>query len=322
MNVIEFQSKLNQWGQAQVPFLFLVDFEMENLLAWRMDEVPDDILFSINEIRNSSQLRLTDQKVRIRPYPVSLDAYKVKFDFVQGRIWLGDSYLTNLTIKTKIDIDCSLEELFARSKAKYNLCWKNKFLVFSPETFIQIRNGRIFSYPMKGTIDASRPNAEENVLSDAKELSEHVTIVDLIRNDLSTVATNVRVDRFRFVEKINTNQKNLLQVSSQISGDLPDDYACFIGTLLISLLPAGSICGAPKRKTIQIIKEAENEKRGYYTGVFGCFDGRNLDSAVMIRFVEQEGNDFYYRSGGGITAQSELEKEYQEAIDKIYVPVY
>jgi para-aminobenzoate synthetase component 1 len=175
---------------------------------------------------------------------------------------------------------------------------------------------------MKGTIDASLPNAEQVILSDEKELSEHVTIVDLIRNDLSAVAKNVNVNRFRYVEKIQTSQKNLLQISSEIAGDLPDDYASFIGSTLISLLPAGSISGAPKRKTIQIIREAEQEKRKFYTGVFGYFDGINLDSAVMIRFIEQEGEKFYYRSGGGITAQSEAEKEYQEAIDKIYAPVY
>jgi len=175
---------------------------------------------------------------------------------------------------------------------------------------------------MKGTIDASLPDAEQLILSDAKELSEHVTIVDLIRNDLSGVAKNVEVNRFRYIEKIKTNQKDLLQVSSEIAGDLSDDYASHIGSILISLLPAGSISGAPKKKTIQIIQEAEKEKREFYTGVFGYFDGENLDSAVMIRFIEQAGNDFYYRSGGGITAQSEAEKEYQEAIDKIYVPIY
>jgi para-aminobenzoate synthetase component 1 len=175
---------------------------------------------------------------------------------------------------------------------------------------------------MKGTIDASLPNAEERVLSDPKELSEHVTIVDLIRNDLSAVATNVKVNRFRYLEKIRTNQKDLLQVSSEIVGDLPDDYGSHMGSMLMALLPAGSVSGAPKKKTLQIIREAEKERRGYYTGVFGYFDGQNLDSAVMIRFIEQVDGNFCYRSGGGITIHSEVEKEYQEAIDKIYVPVY
>jgi len=322
MSVSEFESRLNQWGREQVPFLFLVDFEMENLLVWKMNETPDGILFSIGDVSNAFSTVRNSNTALLTKHPISFSEYKPKFDFVKDRIRFGDSYLANLTVKTKIEINRSLEDLFFESVAKYKLCWKNKFLVFSPETFIKINDKKIYSFPMKGTIDASLPSAEETIVSDEKELSEHVTIVDLIRNDLSAVAKNVNVNRFRYIEKIRTNQKNLLQVSSEIAGNLPDDYRNYIGSTLISLLPAGSISGAPKKKTIQIIQEAEREKRGYYTGVFGYFDGMNLDSAVMIRFIEQEGENFYYRSGGGITAQSEAKKEYQEAIDKIYVPIH
>lgn len=322
MNISEFESKLNQWGHEKVPFLFVVDFEMENLYAWKVKDVPSDIIFSIGDVSNTSLTSKNGDVTLLVKYPISFSEYKTKFDFVKERITFGDSYLTNLTVKTKIEIDRSLEDLFFESVTKYKFFWKNEFLVFSPETFIKIRDKKIYSFPMKGTIDAALPDAEMVILSDEKELSEHVTIVDLIRNDLSAVAKNVNVNRFRYIEKIKTNQKDLLQVSSEIVGDLPDDYANCIGSTLISLLPAGSISGAPKKRTIQIIQEAEEEKRGFYTGVFGYFDGTNLDSAVMIRFIEQEGENFYYRSGGGITALSEAEKEYQEAIDKIYVPVY
>jgi para-aminobenzoate synthetase component 1 len=258
----------------------------------------------------------------LKKYSISSKEYKSKFDLVKKRISFGDSYLTNLTVKTKIDLNQSLEELYFQTAAKYKMCWKNQFLVFSPETFVQIKEGEIFSFPMKGTIDASIPNAEGIILNDQKELAEHVTIVDLIRNDLSTVASEVKVTRFRYVETIKTNQKDLLQVSSEINGRLSKNYYSTIGSILISLLPAGSVSGAPKNKTLQIIGQAEKEKRGYYTGVVGYFDGKNLDSGVMIRFIEQERNQFYYRSGGGITSQSKMESEYQEAIDKIYVPVY
>lgn len=322
MTILEFELKLNQWGHEQVPFLFLVDFELENLLAWQLDEVPEEILVSVSGFANASSPKANYDSVSLTKHPISFSDYRSKFDYVKERINFGDSYLTNLTIKTRIEINSSLEELFFRSKAKYKLCWKDKFLVFSPETFVQITEKKIYSFPMKGTIDASLSNAERVILSDIKELSEHVTIVDLIRNDLSAVATNVSVNRFRYVEKIQTSHSDLFQVSSEIGGDLQDDYANFIGTILVSLLPAGSISGAPKKKTIQIIRDVEKTSRGYYTGVFGYFDGRNLDSAVMIRFIEKEGKEFFYRSGGGITAQSEAEKEYQEAIDKIYVPVY
>jgi len=320
--ISDFESKLNRWGHEQVPFLFLVDFELEKLRAWPIHEVPADILFSLGSLSNGPSPLHGPKNVSLTKHPILFSDYKTRFEWVKERISLGDSYLTNLTIKTKIDIDISFEELFFRSRAKYKFCWKDKFLVFSPETFVQIKEKKIYSFPMKGTIDASLSNAEQLILSDPKELSEHVTIVDLIRNDLSAVAKNVKVNRFRYVEKIQTNQNDLFQVSSEIGGDLPEDYAGHIGTILTLLLPAGSVSGAPKKKTIQIIREAEKENRGYYTGVFGYFDGINLDSAVMIRFLEKDGNSLYYRSGGGITAQSEALKEYREAIDKIYVPVY
>ena len=174
---------------------------------------------------------------------------------------------------------------------------------------------------MKGTIDASIPHAAEIILQDQKELAEHVTIVDLIRNDLSTVAGEVSVDRFRYIEKITSPDRELLQVSSSIRGTVASYYSSRPGDLLVALLPAGSVSGAPKKKTMQIIAESEGEPRGYYSGIFGIYDDGNIDSGVMIRFIEEQNGRYYYRSGGGITARSEVQKEYQEVIDKIYVPV-
>ena len=182
-------------------------------------------------------------------------------------------------------------------------------------------DGKIHTFPMKGTIDAAIPNAKEIILNNPKELAEHVTIVDLMRNDLSRVADRVAVRRFRYIEELRTSHKNLLQVSSEIIGQLPQNYLSQVGTILAHLLPAGSVTGAPKARTVQIIREAEKEKRGYYAGVFGYFDGAALESAVMIRFIERDGDKLFYRSGGGITTQSIAIREYQEAIDKIYVPI-
>ena len=109
-------------------------------------------------------------------------------------------------------------------------------------------------------------------------------------------------------------------MSSEISGVLPSDYNKNLGTIIFSMLPAGSISGAPKNKTIEIITNNEDGRRGYYTGVCGVYDGINLDSFVVIRFIEKENDSLYYRSGGGITFLSVLDKEYQEMIDKVYIP--
>jgi para-aminobenzoate synthetase component 1 len=323
MHRSQFVETLNKWGSEKTPFFFMVDFEMNNPVALRLEEISThDILYDFNGKTNVDK-KPKDQNalVQLKKSPMPLSEFEKKFFMVFSRLAYGDSYLTNLTMKTKVQTDLNFHQLFSASNARYKLLYKNKFVVFSPEQFVQIQGGKIFSFPMKGTIDATIQNAAQIILNDEKELAEHVTIVDLIRNDLSTVASNVTVSRFRYLEEIRTTEKNLLQVSSEIQGELPQNYAEHLGDILLRLLPAGSISGAPKAKTIQIIRHAEGEERGFYTGVAGIFDGQNLDSGVLIRFIENIDGNLFYRSGGGITTQSILEKEYQEVIDKVYVPV-
>jgi para-aminobenzoate synthetase component I len=322
MSLSDFATEMNRLGRDKVPFLFLVDFEMEKPLLIRLTDVTrEKMIFDVNGIRNHDGRFNAEGTAIIEKKPESWTSYKKKFDNVFRRLEYGDSFLTNLTISTEIVINRTLRDIFIQSSAKYKLLVEDEFLVFSPETFIQIKDGKIFSFPMKGTIDAAIPRAEERILSDRKETSEHVTIVDLIRNDISQIATDVQVTRFRYIDKIRTSSKTLLQVSSEIVGQLENGYLGQLGNILVKLLPGGSVSGAPKSRTLEIIRQTEVEKRGYYTGVFGIFDGESLDSGVMIRFIEKQGAKYFYRSGGGITTQSKGESEYQEAIDKVYVPI-
>ncbi|MGF1480443.1 MAG: aminodeoxychorismate synthase component I [Cyanophyceae cyanobacterium] len=315
---------LNQLGSQKIPFLFILDFELKSPIIYPLKELNarSDILYQVLDARNFS---LTDvlayHSLSLKKNPLSFTQYKRAFDQVQEAIKRGNSFLVNLTFPTEITINATLKELFYRSQAKYKLWVEDRFVVFSPETFVEIKAGTIYTYPMKGTIDAAVDNAEAVILADEKEMAEHVTIVDLLRNDLSIYAKKVKVDKFRYLESIETNSGKLLQVSSQISGKLPPDYHCKLGNILVSLLPAGSISGAPKAKTLEIIRAAEGYQRGYYSGVFGIFDGTDLRSAVMIRFIEKIGNKYYFKSGGGITIFSEVEKEYQELLQKVYVPI-
>ena len=109
----------------------------------------------------------------------------------------------------------------------------------------------------------------------------------------------------------------------QVNPVIPPSVTSVTVTVIsLAELPAGSICGAPKKKTLEIISKSETYKRGYYTGVFGIFDGSELQSAVMIRFIEKNGTEFLFKSGGGITFYSDPVKEYQELIDKVYVPIH
>ena len=124
------------------------------------------------------------------------------------------------------------------------------------------------------------------------------------------VADKIERTRFRYIEKSRAKRRNILQVSSEIRGRLPKEYLSQLGDILLKILPAGSVSGAPKKSTLDIIKRAEGTPRGYYSGVFGYFDGEELDSAVMIRFIEEDGHDKFFRRGGGITASSDPRSEY------------
>ncbi len=313
---------MNDLGSRRIPFLFIIDFLMKTPIVLPFDKVDkDSIMYDIQGVCNYTSAHAADAEIVLTKFPIPYERYAAAFDHVARNIRDGNSYLLNLTFPTRIQTHLDLRKIFFLSAAKYKLLFEDRFVVFSPEPFVRVFDSVISSYPMKGTIDASIPNAQFNILDDEKERAEHTTSVDLIRNDLSVVASNVHVESFRYVEHITTNEKNLLQVSSKVSGDLPLNYQDHIGTILFTMLPAGSISGAPKKKTIEIILESENYDRGYYTGIFGYFDGNTLDSGVMIRFIENIGGVLYYKSGGGITSLSKPELEYQEMIDKVYVPV-
>jgi para-aminobenzoate synthetase component 1 len=313
--------KMNQLGKEKSPFIFILDFELKNPIILKIGQIPNDIYYKFNDIKNYKLFGTQSKPLHFLPNPMPIGQYTKAFDAAKKEILYGNSFLLNLTFPTSIETNYTLRELFNISHARYKLYYKDQFIVSSPEIFIKIINGKIFTFPMKGTIDASIPDATSNILNDVKETAEHYTIVDLLRNDLSMVATNVKVNKFRYIDKLVTSTKTLLQVSSEIEGTLPIDFNENLGTIFAKLLPAGSISGAPKKKTIEIIKANEVDDRGYYTGVFGIFDGNNVDSGVMIRYIEKQDDKLIYRSGCGITYRSECTSEYQEMIDKVYIPL-
>ena len=314
--------KINEFASKRKPFLFVIDFGgTRGIVMFPEEAAKAKIFFNIRGKKNYRERPIKASPIAFEPLPVSKMRYEEAFAKVMHHLKRGDTYLINLTFQTQIKTDLSLNTLFHQSEAPFKLLFKDQFVVFSPETFVEIRENRIYSFPMKGTIDAAIPKAREKILGDKKELYEHTTIVDLIRNDLSMVATNIEVKRFRYIDRIRTNRNELLQVSSEICGTLEKNFRRKLGNIIFTLLPAGSVTGAPKEKTVSIIRETEDYQRGFYTGIFGYWDGRSLQSAVMIRFVEKEKGKMFFKSGGGITAKSNPGFEYNELIQKIYVPV-
>lgn len=328
----EIINNINILAKENEPFLFVINYDGDDAYIRRLKDIdPKECLYDFEGISN---VVLDDGYKHPLPSAIwwDIDApayenYERSFNIVKNNMLAGNSYLANLTCRVPVDCNLSLDDIFAHSKGKYRLLLRSyrnrgrRFVCFSPESFLRISHGRIYSYPMKGTIDASIPNARQELMNDTKEAAEHATIVDLIRNDLSRVATDVRVDCYRYVDTLHTNKGDILQTSSEISGLLPDDYRQHLGEIIDAQLPAGSITGAPKKKTVEIIREAERYDRGFYTGVMGIFNDGELNSAVMIRFVEQDENGMAFKAGGGITAKSCCRKEYEEVLQKIYLPI-
>lgn len=311
---------MNSYGAQGTPFLCAVNYELTEGFVLPYPLEQNEVWWNVEGVTNQHFSATGSMGRYFTPLPSSEESYADKFRIARNGLLRGDSFLLNLTVATDLDTDFTLEEIYFRSQARYKLLVPDRFVCFSPETFVIMSDGRISSFPMKGTIRADIPDAENRILNDYKESAEHHTIVDLIRNDLNRISTDVRVERFRYIDRLRTNRGEILQVSSQVTGNLPEDYTSRLGDLIFDMLPAGSISGAPKTSTVRIIREAEKEDRGFYTGIFGYFDGKCFRSAVMIRFIERQGDCFRFRSGGGITINSDCSAEYQEVLQKVYLP--
>lgn len=326
-NASDAAERMNRYGAEERSFLFLIDYAMRACVVEPLDTLdPVRLLYAVGDRTNAAAPCGKAPELVWKPRFCPQAEYDRAFDVVMRHLLGGNSYLVNLTCATPVRCNLTLREVFDYTDARYKIWFADRFVCFSPETFVRIDpQGVVSSFPMKGTIDAGLPDAERRILEDPKEVAEHATIVDLIRNDLSRVASGVRVGRYRYIDRVVTHDGELLQVSSEICGQLPEDWRERIGTIIFELLPAGSVTGAPKPRTLEIIAEAEDYDRGYYTGVCGLFDGERLDSGVMIRFLERapfapEG-EYVFKSGGGITSRSDRAAEYEEMKQKVYVPL-
>lgn len=313
---------IDRLASQGTPFLFVINYKADRSYVCKIDEAdPQEILYDFCGKSNITDTETGSERPRLEARPISYDDYLRSFEVVRKGIAEGKTCLVNLTCATPIETNMGLKEIFLRSQAMYRLWIKDRFTVFSPEIFVRIDNGRISTYPMKGTIDATLPDAGDIILNDPKETAEHESVVKLLSDDLRLVAEDITVKRFRYIDRIETNKGPILQTSSEVEGRLPDNWREHLGETIMRMLPGGSIAGRPKKASAEIIDEAEGYDRGYYTGIAGIFDGRSLDSTVLIRYIEQTPDGLVFKSGGGITADSDPRREYDEMIRKVYVPV-
>lgn len=303
-------------------FLFIIDFKKRTALLLEETQIPssgiylDCGLFSNwPGVRNGRPVG-EPFELRHPPDARKLRAMQERIEALQEKERAGYCYLANLCFRFDLILAPDFLGFLPFVQAAHRLYWPERFLCFSPEDFISIHSGRITTYPMKGTLSTDKPL--DDLMLDPKETAEHHTVVDLLRNDLGRVARRVRVERFRYVEKVERQKGSLYQTSSEISGQLLPVYRQRYGSLLAELLPAGSVTGAPKEETLEILEELEDSPRDFFSGVGGFVRGEDLVSFVLIRFVDLK--DHSYRCGAGITVYSNPLQECQEILDKIYVP--
>lgn len=188
----------------------------------------------------------------------------------------------------------------------------------SPETLVKLEDGILHTFPLAGTrprgkTDEEDKRLEEDLLQDKKELAEHNMLVDLGRNDLGKISKfgTVEVEKLHSIERYS----HVMHIGSTVRGEIRDDKDAL--DAIDAVLPAGTLSGAPKIRACQLIGELENNKRGIYGGAIGYIDFTgNMDTCIAIRIAYKKNGQVFVRSGAGIVADSDPEKEYQECINK------
>jgi para-aminobenzoate synthetase component I len=251
--------------------------------------------------------------------------YGTSFRRVQDYIHAGDCYQVNLAQRFAAQAQgepwIAYQQLRRISPAPFSAYFNTpsaQILSASPERFLSVRDGHVETRPIKGTRSRSPDsikdvaNAEE-LRSSLKDRAENLMIVDLLRNDIgkNCAIGSVKADRLFELESFS----NVHHLVSTVTGTLaPGRHAI---DLLRGCFPGGSITGAPKLRAMEIIEELEPHRRGVYCGAIGYigFNG-NMDTSIAIRTAVFSGNTIRFWAGGGVVADSVLEKEYRETLDK------
>lgn len=188
----------------------------------------------------------------------------------------------------------------------------------SPETLVKLEDGVLHTFPLAGTrprgkTDEEDKALEEELLADKKELAEHNMLVDLGRNDLGKISKfgSVKVEKLHSIERYS----HVMHIGSTVRGEIDENHDAL--DAIEAVLPAGTLSGAPKIRACQLIGELENNKRGIYGGAIGYIDFTgNMDTCIAIRIAYKKNGKVFVRSGAGIVADSDPEKEFEECLNK------
>jgi para-aminobenzoate synthetase component 1 len=290
--------------------------------------LEEDVVFCSQLIKYVKESQLTEVSISISLNPsITRDSYVSKINKIKKHIQLGDVYELNFCYdfngKGEINPLEVYKSLNQKSRASFSVFAKfNQHYVMSasPERFFNKIGSTISSQPIKGTIRRGKSNEEDQELkkllqNDPKERRENIMIVDLVRNDLSKIATkgSVKVEELCEIYTFDT----LHQMISTVSCELKSE--CDVVDVLESLFPMGSMTGAPKIRAMQLIEEYEETKRGLYSGSIGYIaPNGDADFNVVIRTLLYNSltNQMSYSVGSAITNASIPEKEFEETLLK------
>ncbi len=252
--------------------------------------------------------------------------YEEAVETAKKHIYEGDIFQVVLSQRLKVPVTGDSFNLYRSLRVInpspymfYLKCNDVEIIGSSPEVLVQVQDGQVTVRPIAGTRPRGK-NPEEDIqlkdelLSDEKELAEHIMLVDLGRNDIGRVCQggSVKVDQLKIIEYYS----HVMHIVSNVVGRLSGEYDVF--DVIKATFPAGTLSGAPKIRAMEIISELEPDRRGIYGGMIGYLTyDQNLDSCITIRTVIIKNNIAYMQAGAGLVADSNPEREYYETIHKM-----
>ena len=286
----------------------------------------DDLLEIADLIKNGKKAEIEPLKLKSDFNPVfSREEFCGMVDKAKNYIYEGDIFQVVLSNKIEADIEGSLFDTYrvlrTTNPSPYMFYFSSDDIEIagaSPETLVKLTDDQLYTFPLAGTRPRGKTDEEDlalekELLADEKELAEHNMLVDLGRNDIGRIAEigSVHVDKYMSIERFS----HVMHIGSTVSGTLRSDLDPL--SAIDSILPAGTLSGAPKIRACEIINELEDNKRGIYGGAIGYVDlSGNIDTCISIRIAFARNNKVFIRSGAGIVADSVPNNEFDECLNK------
>lgn len=303
------------------------------IVNMKTDDLENNYEKACDELKSIADLIKNGKKTEIEPLKLKSDftpafsreKYCDMVDKAKDYIKEGDIFQVVLSNRIEAEISGSLFDTYrvlrTTNPSPYMFYFSSNDIEIagaSPETLVKLNGRKLYTFPLAGTrprgkADEEDLELEKELLSDEKELAEHNMLVDLGRNDIGRISEigSVKVEKYLSIERFS----HVMHIGSTVTGTLRDDLDSLVA--IDSILPAGTLSGAPKIRACEIINELENNKRGIYGGAIGYVDlSGNVDTCISIRIAFARNNKVFIRSGAGIVADSVPDTEFDECLNK------